>query len=249
MNSEYIKHLKDDKFRIMEEKRAAIKNADAVSFCRVQNSTLSYATKDIAGGTSKLSYMDVELIINTTGLLDSHDDVHVEGLWDESLKNLGTVYLLQEHERHFDKVISDEVKASVEMRTWKELGAPYEGSTQALVFRARIYKERNPLMYDQYLNGYVRNHSVGMRYGELELCVNSDEKYYIEEKEAWDKYIDQVANREEAEERGYFWAVTRATMIEGSAVLIGSNWVTPTVDVNVKSKSIFSRMGKNFINQ
>lgn len=249
-----LKYIKDNKQKLVDEKRAAMKTADAVSFCRVYHNGRRGATKAEGDGASAVDTLDIEVVINTTGLLDSHDDVHIAGLWDEDLAKQRNrlVYLLQEHDRDFDKVISDEVAVSVQMRDWAELGAPYEGKTQALVFNARLHRDRNPFMFEQYLKGWVRNHSVGMRYVDLELCVNSEEKYYIDEKEAWDKYIDQVANREEAEERGYFWAVTKAEMIEGSAVLMGSNWVTPTLIVNTdpaadKAESPFVIMSKYFV--
>jgi hypothetical protein len=68
------------------------------------------------------------------------------------------------------------------------------------------------------------------------MAVNSDFEDYKEEKEIWDKYIDQVANIKAAEENGYFFAVTEAKIIEGSAVPIGSNTVTPTLDVESKQE-------------
>ena len=86
-------------------------------------------------------------------------------------------------------------------------------------------------MFEQYAKGYVKEHSVGMRYVNLEMAVNSEEKYYAEEKAIWDKYISEVANKEEAEQRGYFWAVTEAKIVEGSAVVKGSNYATPTISV------------------
>jgi hypothetical protein len=70
-----------------------------------------------------------------------------------------------------------------------------------------------------------------MRYVQLFLCVNSEVKYYIEERENWESYIGEVINADEAEESGFFWAVTEAKVIEGSAVPIGSNWATPTQSV------------------
>jgi hypothetical protein len=36
-----------------------------------------------------------------------------------------------------------------------------------------------------------------MRYVKLELAVNSDSKYDAEEKAIWDKYIDEIVNKEE----------------------------------------------------
>jgi hypothetical protein len=115
--------------------------------------------------------------------------------------------------------------------TWRELGFDYEGKTEALVFDSEVEKARNKFMFEQYARGYVKNHSVGMRYVNLFMCINSDEKYYIEEKENWDKYVGEVVNLSEAEETGYFWAVTEAKLVEGSAVPLGSNYATPTQSV------------------
>lgn len=244
--NDYIKQLKEDKSRIIEEKRCALKKADAVSFCKVSADVKSFVSKDDGSSGGVGDRMQVEAVINTTGLFDSHYDVHIPGLWDKSLSQLGIVYLLQEHQREFDHVISDEVKVSVSEKTWAELGAPYEGSTQALVFSATLHKQRNPYMYEQYRNGYVRNHSVGMRYVSIELCINSEERNFTDEKAAWDKYVSYVANREDVEAAGYFWAVTEAKIMEGSAVLFGSNWVTPTVAVCSSDKGLFENIGKHF---
>jgi hypothetical protein len=57
-------------------------------------------------------------------------------------------------------------------------------------------------MFNQYAKGYVKEHSVGMRYVK-ELAVNSDSKYDAEEKAIWDKYIDEIVNKV-AEEQSYF---------------------------------------------
>jgi hypothetical protein len=54
--------------------------------------------------------------------------------------------------------------------------------TEALVFNVEIDKDRNDFMFNQYAKGYVKEHSVGMRYVKLELAVNSDSKYDAEEK-------------------------------------------------------------------
>ena len=103
--------------------------------------------------------------------------------------------------------------------TWKSLGYDMEGSTQALIFDATIKEERAPYMFGQYKNGYVDNHSVGMRYVTLYLCMNNDKSWAAEEKANWDKYYSEVANKEIADQYGYFWAVTEAKIVEGSAVV------------------------------
>ena len=70
-----------------------------------------------------------------------------------------------------------------------------------------------------------------MRYVKLELAINSESKWDAEEKAVWDKYYPEIVNKEQADERGYFWAVTEAKIVEGSAVVKGSNYATPTISV------------------
>jgi hypothetical protein len=70
-----------------------------------------------------------------------------------------------------------------------------------------------------------------MRYVKMELALNSDSKWDVEEKAIWDKYYNEIANKEVADQRGYFWAVSEAKIVEGSAVVKGSNYATPTISI------------------
>jgi hypothetical protein len=179
--------------------------------------------------------LDAVLIINTTNLMDSHSDVHIPGLWKKSLQENKEFYHLQEHQMEFDKVISDTAKAMTKKYSWRDLGYDVDGVTEALVFISKIERERNEFMFDQYRKGYVKNHSVGMRYVRLKMCINSED--YPEEYANWTEYIDEVINRDLAEAKGYFWAVLEAKIIEGSAVVRGSNWITPTQSITASTKS------------
>ena len=58
----------------------------------------------------------------------------------------------------------------------------------------------------------------------------------LTEFEAWEKYYPMIANKELADSKGYFWAVKEAKMIEESAVPVGSNSITPTLENNMKSE-------------
>ena len=82
-------------------------------------------------------------------------------------------------------------------------------------------------MFRQYKNGWVNFHSIGLRYVKIALAVN--DKQYKEEYNNWKKYISQIVNREEAEKIGYFYAVTEVKVIEGSAVTLPANPLTPTL--------------------
>jgi hypothetical protein len=224
------------------EKKYNIKTADAFSLVSVDapEGRKSVACKSEPESPDQLrarEKLHVKAVINTTNLLDSHGDVHIDGLWSKTLKEQKKLYHIQEHQMSFEKIISANVKASTEKMSFKSLGFDFDGETEALVFDSEIEKSRNPFMFEQYARGYVDSHSVGMRYVKMHLCVNSENPDHSMEKDHWDKYIDRVANREEAEQKGYFWAVTEAKIIEGSAVLRGSNFITPTVSVSGNSKS------------
>jgi DNA-directed RNA polymerase subunit RPC12/RpoP len=154
------------------------------------------------------------------------------GIWAKSLKENKMLMHMQEHQMAFAAVISDgaDLKAYTKNFSWSELGYDFQGMTEALVFESKIRKDRNPFMFDQYQKGFVRNHSVGMQYVKLTLCINDEE--CGAEYEAWQKYYPEVANKENADEKGYFWAVKEAKVVEGSSVVRGSNWATPTISIS-----------------
>lgn len=179
------------------------------------------------------SRLKVAPVINTTNWYDSHGDVHIPGLWKKSISDnkRNGFYLLDTHGRHFQDVIAEACPAATKTMSWKELGLVISGTTEALMFTGIIEKARNEYMFDQYEKGYVKNHSVGMRYIKMLTCIDDDD--YPVQKENWDKYIKEVANREDAEESGYFWAVLEAQIVEGSAVLFGSNGITPNTEATL----------------
>lgn len=225
----HLKKMNKDKseefeFGVIKEitpKDEAVKSNDPVSDLEIANGELK-----------------VKIVINTTNLLDSHGDVHIPGIWKRSLAHSNVKMHLQEHVRAFDHVISDSALAYTKKLTWKSLGYDYEGSTEALIFESTVTEKRNELMFEQYANGWVKNHSVGMQYVEILMCINSEENWAKDYKDNWDKYYPMIANKEDADLTGYFWAVTEAKVKEGSAVVFGSNWATPTLDNNMKSAPV-----------
>jgi hypothetical protein len=222
--------LVDNKKTLISQKKFEIKKADAcyfnVEFLSDRADVAKAANGTISADATKIK---VRLVINTTKLFDSHSDVHIDGLWGKSLSETVLLYLLQEHSMTFKGIISDEVQASVKTMSWKSLGASYEGNTQALVFDVIIDKNRNEYMFEQYQKGYVKNHSVGMRYVKIYMCINDDN--YSSEYDNWNKYYPLVANKEAVDEQDYFFAVTEAKVVEGSAVPKGSNFITPTLTI------------------
>lgn len=225
-----FKALVENKKELISIKKSATKNADAVSFGYLDTNVKIDTNKSIDENIADLSQLNVKVVINTTNFLDSHGDVHVSGIWNKSVKDNAYFLHLQEHERDFDKVITDTAKGYVKTMSWAKLGLSYSGNTEALIFESTIDKKRNEFMLNQYANGWVKNHSVGMRYVQLELAINSEADYDKEYKALWDEIYPSIANKETADERGYFWVVKEAKIVEGSAVVMGSNSATPTLE-------------------
>lgn len=234
---ELFEFLKKNKSLLIAEKKSAMKKGDPFAMKLFVNDK-GELTKAFDPIDNTATVIKATSIINTTNWMDSHSDVHIPGLWKKSLQETKELYLLQEHEMTFAGIITDEVKAYTKKFSWKDLGYDAPGMTEALVFESTIDNSRNTFMFDQYRKGYVKNHSVGMRYVSIELAINSEDEYWKEELSVWNKYIDDIANKEAAEQQGYFWAIREAKVIEGSAVPIGSNTMTPTQSVErVKSQS------------
>jgi hypothetical protein len=234
---ELFKFLTDNRDRLIAQKKAVKKEADCPVIIKPVIVANQKQTASKAAGEGEMEpnlpeSLKVVCIINTTNFLDGHNDLHIPGLWTKSLQENRMIMHLQEHEMEFEKIIADgdNLKAYVKKYKWSELGFAYEGETEALVFESEILRKRNEYMLEQYSNGWVRNHSVGMQYVKMDFAINSED--YPNEYEAWKKYYPQIANKEVADQRGYFWYVLEAKCIEGSAVPLGSNTATPTLAAN-----------------
>lgn len=218
-----------NKTALIAQKKYEIKKADAIYFYSDLENNKGRIVKANTPANDNRDEIEVTSIINTTYWMDSHKDVHIDGLWKKSLSETKQLYLLQEHSMTFKGIITDDVKAYTKKISWQKLGVNSDGYTEALVFESKIRKERNDYMFDEYRKGHVKNHSVGMQYVSLDIAVNDEN--YPAHYELWKKYIDKIANKEMCEDCGYFWPVTEAKVVEGSAVPIGSNTITPTQSV------------------
>lgn len=220
---------------IFHAKKSQIKEADA-SICMplfVNDKGQLISKAELEETQIDPTKIKVVAVINTTNWYDSHGDVHIPGIWKKTLadnKKTG-FYLLDSHDRSFESVIAEGCKGETRSMTWADLGVNIPGNTEALIFTGVIEQDRNEYMFGQYQKGYVKKHSVGMRYIKMVTCID-DEDYPVQ-KENWDKYIEMVANRQDAEASGYFWAVLEAQVVEGSAVLFASNCVTPTLETSL----------------
>lgn len=215
---ELFAELVANKTLLIEAKKAEIKCSESVQLSVVSKGEV------VKGESDNVIYP----VINTTNYMDSHGDVHAVGIWDKSIsEQTGNIHYVLDHELKVGSVIAypKNVKPLTQMMNWTDLGVNLPGETQALIYEVKLTGDEPQAFKRALKDGNIEN-SVRMQYVKVELAVNDAE--YEEENKTWLNYIDKVANRERAEENGYFWYVKEAKIIkEGSAVLFGSNDATP----------------------
>lgn len=177
-------------------------------------------------------------VINTTNYLDSHRDVHFDGIWNKSAREQnGKLFYVADHTTNIDNIIAwpEDVNVMVKSVPWSFVGKSYSGNTEALMYEIaknkivhdkakRIIEEKRP----------VQN-SVRMMYVKIHLGMNSELEEDKKYKEYYDSKISKIANFEDVEELGYFWGIEEAKIVtEGSMVIRGSNDATPIRQKNIE---------------
>lgn len=217
--------IKADKDKIIGLKKASFKNSDPVSY-HIKHEATKADMPDIVGMGST-----VYAVINTTNWLDSHGDVHLNGIWDNSIKDqVGKLYYIINHDLKLGSVIAypNDVEATVVPMKWSDLGIDATGDTQALMFKAKLTEATNKDAYQAIVTKQNIQNSVRMGYISMILCIDDSSKEFVQEKANFDKYLPIIGNKQDAIEQGYFWAIPEAKIVkEGSAVLFGSNEATP----------------------
>jgi len=224
---ELFKELKDNRKALIDLKKATILNSDGLT-----SKTIKLEQNAVKGLVMDSDYS--YHIINTTKYLDSHNDVHMDGIWNKSInEQQGKVYFLADHDMSIKSIIAHpkDVEMSIQDIEWKSLGRDYSGSTQALMFKVKKDAIVMPEALSIIENKINIEHSIRMQYVKIDLAINDESKDYAEEKAVWDGDIENIANKERALEEGYFWRVSEAKIAqEGSMVLRGSNDATPILE-------------------
>jgi hypothetical protein len=220
---EMFRALKNEAENIISLKKAEIKCADPIAMRPLMKSE---ATKAM-----ELDEGFIYPVINTTKYLDFHNDVHLDGIWNKSAKEQkGKVYYVADHELKLQSVIAFPKDVEIKLMDveWKDLGFNYTGKTQALIYKIAKDKLRMKAAIDVVEEKIPMQNSIRMQYVKIDLAVDSTEDEFKEEKKLFDQVVEQIVNKDVAQERGYFWAVSEAKISqEGSMVLFGSNDATP----------------------
>lgn len=218
-----VKHNKE----IIEFKKAVVKHTTPTTTDKESCSTVKALSTSKEHDTDNVIKRTV--IGNTYNWLDSHGDVHLDGTFGKSIsERQNKIWHLHDHEQKITAKVGIPSKIYEETVEWSDLGIKKAGTTTALMMDSDIRKDYNSLIFQEYKDGNIDQHSVGMYYVKIDFAVN--DKEHKAEFKTWNDNIDKIGNREKAEELGYFYAVKEAKLVEISAVLQGSNELTPTIE-------------------
>jgi translation elongation factor EF-Tu-like GTPase len=85
-----------------------------------------------------------------------------------------------------------------------------------------------------------------MQYLKVDLAINDEGEDYKDEYKTWLEIYPKIANKERADDAGYFFAVRELKIVnEGSMVLFGSNDATPIKDNEAVSDTSIKEPSKD----
>lgn len=200
----------------------------AVSKSYAQKASAPIPVIEIEDGT-----VNVGVVGNTFYWCDDQLDVLFKGCADKTVKEIGPkgkdlIYHLKDHKTSTDDKIGYLNDIYEKDFALSDLGLKMQGNTTCLVFDSLVKEALCSSLYIQYIDKKVKQHSIGLQYVKIFMCINdpNDSEHFAN----WNKYFQFVINKEVITSVGYFWAVTEIKLYEVSAVLWGSNELTPTLE-------------------
>jgi len=224
--SEAFKALKEAKDTIITAKKSdTLKSSEKLGGVPLRPLKISDSIKGL--DTSEGMY---HIVVNTTNVLDSHDDLHVKGIWNKTVKDQqGKLNLTVDHKIDIDSIVTrkEHVSVSILDTTFKALGYNLEGETQALIYSVHEDNIKHEKALEWLKSGDSIEASVRMQYLDIELALNSDDKEDENEYKAFKDYSKSIANKSDRQDLEYFWIVKQAKNVsESSLVVAGSNSYT-----------------------
>lgn len=229
--SDRIEYLVKNKLDLIDLKKSAIKFTDEIGGELHKRIIVS---KYADTSTDTDTEITRTIVGNTYNWMDSHHDVHLNNVFGVSIQQKGDrVRHFHDHINQLSARVGIPKRVYEETIKWTDLGVNKIGETMSLMMDSRIKRSMNAPIFDDYRDGNIDQHSVGMRYIKIDLAVNNPDNK--EEYALWNRVFPMIGNPERALDKGYFWAVKEAALIEISCVLEGSNELTPTVNPVIAS--------------
>jgi hypothetical protein len=181
------------------------------------------------------------IAVNTTLILDSHEDLHDDNIWNKSAKEQQFKnYLVEDHDLCIGKTIvrKENIEILILKLPFTALGFNYPGNTQALVYKFPKDKVTKDYVKEWLDSGDSIEASVRMQYITILFAMDSnnpDDKAF---KKTYDDYVGKIANISDFEYVPYFFVIKEAkNVLESSLVIRGSNHVTGNLTNSKVEKS------------
>lgn len=241
--ADLFRYLVTNKEEVFAQKKSIIKRAEGClsMMLPAEEEVKDYnnkAMKPVYENDKEAGVLKRTIVANTYWWMDTHSDVHIgrgdageegKAIFTDSIKGRAhKIFPIDQHNMSLDGKMGKTLELYEAPISWRALGVGNTGMTEALIAVAQIEKDRNERRYKDYLNDEIDQHSVGMRYMKMSLAVN-DEKNYPNEFKEYQKFIKKIGNRKAVEAQGFFFSQYEAHLAEYSAVLSGSNELTPTI--------------------
>lgn len=241
--SELFSYLRTNKSKLISQKKALPTTSDDLEFGYTKTTgTKAFGTKAKDNAEPVDGELPVDIVANMSGWCDSQMDVMIKDSWKKSISEVSASgqklsYHLADHNYSMSAILGKDPEFYS-----KDLDLSLFNITtdikkaQGLICSSTVMRSYDEKVFNLYSDGQVKQHSIGLQYLQIAMCMDSTEEEDKEYKKNWDKYYPQVINKEKVDNYGYFWAVTEARILEVSAVLFGANILTPVLSSGQPSK-------------
>lgn len=168
--------------------------------------------------------IEVNAIANLSGWCDSYMDVMIKDNWNKTISDKSIVYHLKNHEYSTDDIVGKNPELYTKMMPMEYFGIKSDvQKAQALLMRSVVPKSYDSKTFLLYQDDQIKQHSIGLRYIQIVLCLDSNIEEDAVYKKNWDKYYPIVINKQLVDTYHYFFAVIESQILENSCVLFGAN--------------------------
>lgn len=253
---ELFAYLRKNADKIITQKRSLPTTSDDLDFgYSIIEATKRFSSKrkqiqQQDGGEDTPQELQVEVIANVSGWCDSQMDVMIKDNWNKSINDLGAsgqklIYHLKNHEYSTDSIVGKDPNLYTKDIDLSMFNFKSDiKKAQALLMSSTVCEDYDCKTFQLYEDEQIKQHSIGLQYIKIFMCINSTEEEDAMYKENWDKYYPQVINKDRVDSKGFFWAVTESKILEVSVVLYGSNELTPVLTTSQPTDDTEGEPGK-----
>jgi len=169
----------------------------------------------------------VQLIANTYNFYDFDGDVLRMGCSLKSIKDRGA------KSNAYDKILhaKDHNLQDLPGKSILEVETVLEGNPVLYCETKLSESTDGEDLLTKYIEGIYNQHSIGFQYKVVE--------YVEKETEAWDEFLKDLINPEDAIAEGWGWDVKEIKLFEFSTVALGANKLTPYLGVKSTNKNVY----------